>query len=83
MVKRRDEPDEPKDPALQDEPKAPALQAVATGTASATGVLLLTALALRAGVFARGIGVVIGNAVVAVIRSAFSALGGLLAPWHP
>ncbi len=62
-----------------DEPRFPGRQTIVTGTSVATAAVLLATLALGAGVFAREIGVLIGEAVVAVVRSVFSALGGFRA----
>ena len=60
-----------------DGPRLPGAQMI---TSVATAALLLATLALGVGVFARELGVVIGQAVVAVVRSVFSALGGFIAP---
>lgn len=61
-----------------EEPRLPAVQRVVTGTTVAIGGLL-SALVLGAGVFARGLGGLIGQVVVVVVRSMFSAVGGFLA----
>jgi hypothetical protein len=60
-----------------DERKLPGPQMIAS---LATAALLLATLALGMRVFARELGVIIGEAVVAVVRSVFSALGGFIAP---
>jgi hypothetical protein len=62
-----------------DAPKLPAVPATVTSTTVATGALVLGLLALGAAVFAGGFGGLIANAVVAVVRSVFAALGGFLA----
>ena len=61
-----------------DEPKPLTLQMIAAGTAVAMAALLLAAVGFGEGGFAREVGVLIGEAVAAVVRSVFSALGGLI-----
>jgi hypothetical protein len=58
-------------------PRAP--QAAGTGPTLATGALVLGIAGLGAGAVATGVGGLIAKAVVAVVRSVFSAVGGFLA----
>ncbi len=59
-----------------DEPRPPAPQTIVTGSTAAAGALLVV---VGAGVVGTGLGGLIGKAVVAVVRSVFSAVGGFLA----
>ena len=67
MAKRRDEPT----------PRPP--QMIVTRPTARTGALTLAIVGLGAGVIGTGLGDLIGKAVVAVVRSVFSAVGGFLA----
>jgi hypothetical protein len=62
-----------------DAPRLPGVPTIATSTTIATGALVLGFLALGAALFAGGFGGLIAKAVVAVVRSVFTALGGFLA----
>lgn len=61
-----------------DEPRPRAPQAIVSRTNVTTGALMLGAV-VGAGVIGTGLGSVIGKAVVAVVRSVFTAVGGFLA----
>jgi uncharacterized membrane protein YdcZ (DUF606 family) len=58
-----------------------ALHTIATGIIVAASVLLLPALGLTLSVLARQVGVLIGEAVAAVVRDIFSAFGAFI-PRH-
>lgn len=62
-----------------DEPRPAAPQTTKPGTSMATGALLVGIVGLGAGMVATGVGGLIAKAVVAVVRSVFSAVGGFLA----
>jgi hypothetical protein len=63
-----------------DSPKPLALQTIATGVIVTASLLLLPALWLTVNVLAKQVGVLIGDAVAAVVRDIFSALGWFVLP---
>jgi len=57
------------------------LQTIATGLIVAAGLLLLPALGLAVNALAREVGTLIGEALAAIVRDIFSALG-VFVPRH-